>query len=271
MPKKLVTRQEVLEGDCVKLLDGMKAGRAMLAIADPPYNQGAAYDAYEDNKSYDEYMAWTRRWLGSLVRVVHKYGSIWVFAPDEWVSEIDMVCRHELKLFKRRHVIWAFTFGQKAQQNFTRSHVHLLYFLKTRSKYTFNEDALRVPSARQAVYKDKRAETKGKPPDDVWMLHRSQLEPHMTPDRDTWLESRICGTYKEREKHAPNQIPEAIMGRIVLACSDPGDLVVDPFAGTGSSGVACARHNRNYLGFDISPTCVRESRRRIAQGLKAAG
>jgi DNA modification methylase len=257
--------QTAYEGDAVAL--ARKAGKDYhLVIADPPYNFGQPYEAYVDNKSYEEYMAWTREWLHVVVSVLDKNGTLWVFAPDEWVSEIDMMCRHELKLYKRNHVIWAFTFGQKAQRRFTRAHCHILYFTKTKTQFTFNEDAVKVPSARQLVYNDKRAVAGGKPPDDVWMLLRAQLEPYMTPDKDTWLVSRVCGTFREREKHSPNQIPVPVMERIVVSTSNPGDAVLDPFCGTGASGVACARNGRDWLGYDVSKTCVEQSNRRIREG-----
>lgn len=240
-----------------------------LIIADPPYNMGVPYEAYADNKSYDEYMSWTRDWMYHASRTLHRHGSLWVFVPDEWVSEVDVLARTQLNLFKKQHVIWAYTFGVKCTKKFSRSHCHLLWFTKTKSAFTFNADAVKVASARAAVYKDKRAVAGGKPPDDTWMLLKDQLEPYMGADKDTWLESRVCGTFKERKKHSPNQIPVPLMERIVLACSNPGDLVVDPFAGTGSSGVACAKHGRNWQGYDLSATCVAESNRRIKAALAA--
>ncbi len=67
----------------------------------------------------------------------------------------------------------------------------------------------------------------------------------------------------ERRKHSPNQIPVPLMERIVLACTHKGDLVIDPFCGTGSSGVACAMYDRDYIGMDISDRCVREASNRL--------
>lgn len=248
--------------DCVAGLGGLK-DKAKLIIADPPYDFGQPYDACDDNKGYEKYMQFTRRWTCAAVEALDAHGSMFVFCPDEWVSEIDVHLRHELEMYKRRHIIWAFTFGQKATKNFTRSHCHILYFSKTKSKYTFNTAAVKVPSARQLVYNDKRAVAGGKPPDATWMLLKDQLEPYMTPDLDTWLVSRICGSFKERKDHSPNQIPVPLMERIVLACSNPGDLVVDPFAGTASSAIPCVDHGRNWTGFDLSATCVKYANARI--------
>jgi site-specific DNA-methyltransferase (adenine-specific) len=258
------TTQRAECGDCVRKLLELDTSPALI-IGDPPYNIGAAYDAHADNLSYDEYMTWTKTWIAAATQRITPYGSMWIFIPDEWVSEIDLMCRQEFKWHKRRHVVWAFTFGQRAQKNFTRSHCHLLWLTKHRTRYTYNADKVAVPSARQLVYNDKRADPNGKPPDATWMLLREQLEPYMTPDTDTWLQSRICGTFKERKKHSPNQIPLPIMERIIAATSNKGDLVVDMFAGTGASGVVAKQLQRNWLGFDLSKVCVRESNARIAK------
>lgn len=241
-----------------------------MTLADPPYNFGVPYDSYADNKTYDEYMTWTRQWLAAAVQAMHKHGALWIFVPDEWVSEIDMLARHEFKLYKRRHVIWAFTFGVACQGNFSRSHCHILYLTKAKTVRTFNDKPLRHASARTLEYADKRANPDGKLPDATWMILRDQLLPHMLPTQDVWLESRICGTFKERKKHSPNQIPLPLMERIILSCSNPGDTVVDAFVGTGGSGLLCARHGRNFLGYDVSPECVRQTNGRIAAELAAA-
>jgi DNA modification methylase len=260
MPTTLSVRKQ----DCTLGLAGLK-GKVKLLVSDPPYNFGQPYDAYSDNKSYAGYMAFTEKWMGAGVAALHPHGSMWVFCPDEWVSEIDILARKTFKLTKRRQVVWTFTFGQAAQRNFTRSHCHLLYFTKTKTKFTFNESKVRVPSARQLVYGDARANKKGKLPDDTWVLLRDQLEGAIPRDADVWLQSRVCGTFKERRKHSPNQIPVPIMERIVLACSNRGDLVADPFCGTGSLGEACARHERSYIGFDISGDAVKATRERIGR------
>lgn len=195
-------------------------------------------------------------------------GSLVVFVPDEWVSEVDILARKELRLYKKRHIIWAFTFGQKATRNFTRSHCHILWFARKKADYVFNLSQCVVPSARQLVYKDKRAVAGGKPPDATWMLLKDQLEPYMGGDKDVWLQSRVCGTFKERKRHSPNQIPVPIMDRLVRTLTLPGDLVVDPFCGSGSSGVAAVAAGCDWIGYDVSETCVAESNRRVAAAKK---
>src|SRR4029077_13074950 len=185
--------------------------------------------------------------------------------PDELVSEVDMYCKHHLGLYKRAQIIWYFTFGvcNSSGKNFSRSHAHILYYVKTKSRFTFNDQAIRVPSARALVYGDKRANPKGKAADNTWMLLKSEMESVFRPDQDTWLENRVCGTYKERQKDSPNQIPLPIMERLVLVASNPGDLVCDPFVGSGSSGVVSHRHGRRFVGMDISKQYLANAEKRI--------
>jgi site-specific DNA-methyltransferase (adenine-specific) len=100
----------------------------------------------------------------------------------------------------------------------------------------WNADAIRVPSARQEKYNDKRANPKGRVPDDVWEF------------------PRVCGTFKERRPWCPNQHPEALIERIILLSTKPGDLVLDFFGGTGTVHRVCKRLDRNSITTEISPT-----------------
>lgn len=242
------------------------AGRADLVVADPPYNMGVAYDASRDDLTDQEYVTFTRGWLGAAQVALAPHGSLWVFAPDEWAADTDVICRRELKLHRRSWVVWYFTFGVASQKNFSRSHVHLLYYTRTKTKFHFDPQAVRVPSARAAQYNDKRARPGGKQPDNTWMLLADQLQAAAKPDHDVWLESRVCGTFKERKKHAPNQIPEAVVRRIVLATSKPGDLVVDPFTGSGTTGAVAVGLGRRFRGCDLSEAAVRAAQLRIEKG-----
>jgi DNA modification methylase len=266
--KKPYYSHTIVSGDCIKAMAGLAPASINLAIGDPPYNFAQQYEAIEDKKSYADYVAWTESWVAAVHRVLHKHGTLVIFAPDEWVSEIDLMARRKFGFTKRNHIVWYFTFGQAQQLKFTRSHCHILWLTKTKTKFTFNADQIRVPSARQAVYKDTRADAAGKLPDDTWVLYKKQLEPLFSPDADTWLQSRVCGTFDERKRHSPNQLPIPLLERIVLAGSTKGDLVLDPFAGTCASAMPCIQHDRNWIGYDLSKKCVAEGKDRIAKAVK---
>jgi DNA modification methylase len=256
----------LIRADCVSGMASLRARGAIvkLVCADPPYNFGQKYADYNDKKSLDEYGHFTHEWITAAYSLLDSDGSMFVFCPDEWVSETDMLCRN-LGMTRRNWIIWQYTFGQACQRSFTRSHTHILYFTKSKTQFTFNDQAVRVPSARQAVYKDKRARAGGKLPDDTWAILKADLEQAANQPGDVWLANRVCGTYKERRKHSPNQLPTLLTDRIVRVASNPGDTVVCPFLGTGAEMESCVLLGRRFIGFDVSQECVEQSARRFQE------
>jgi site-specific DNA-methyltransferase (adenine-specific) len=138
-----------------------------------------------------------------------------------------------------------------------------LYFTKDAKRFTFNADATRIPSARQTTYADPRANPKGKLPDDVWFLRPQETpEPFFSSESDTWNVSRVCGTFKEREGWHGCQMPMGVLNRIIAAASNPGDIVLDPFNGSGTTTVAAAQLGRKYVGIDQSENYVAFAQKR---------
>jgi len=162
-------------------------------------------------------------------------------ARSGWRSAMNMppswkvIATRELGLVCRSWVVWYYTFGVNSKQKFSRSHAHLFHFVKDPDAFTFNADAIRVPSARELVYGDKRADPTGRLPDDTWILRPQDLPEGFAADADTWYFPRVCGTFKERSGWHGCQMPEQLLGRIIRASSNPGDLVLDPFGGSGTT------------------------------------
>ncbi len=254
---------EVNLGNWCDLQSELKAQSAKLVVWDPPYNLGQSYEAYHDRRTLDEYVAWAHEIMKGVIRVLHPEGSLWLFINDGLVSEMDRLLRDDFSLWRRSWVIWHYTFGQNHRRNFTPSHTHLLYFTRDKTKWTFNEDTILQPSARQIKYRDKRANPKGRLPDNTWVLFPEMLPAAFDPVGDTWLQSRVCGTFHERKRSSPNQLPEALIERIILATSNPGDLVVDPMCGTGTVGVVCKRHGRSFWGVELGSVCACEAQKRV--------
>lgn len=262
--------------DCVEWLPKLEAGAISLVVADPPYNIGYEYDNYHDRRSPRDYLDWCRRWMEGIHRALAKTGSFWLYIGDEYVSELDVLAK-EIGFHKRSHVIHYYTFGVACRKNFARSHTHLLYYTKSKTKFKFNADdpELRVPSARQLVYHDKRACPDGKLPDNTWVLHPRDLKKAFTAAEDTWLVPRVCGTFHERvergthgQKRAIPQMPEKVVERIIRASSDKGDWVADPFLGTGTTGAVAVRLGRKFMGCEISPKYTEQAAKRIAAAAK---
>jgi DNA modification methylase len=252
---------EVLNGDCVSLLAEQPEASVDLAFADPPFNIGYEYDRYDDRRARAEYLAWTESWLRAVRRVLKPSASFFVAIGDEYAAEIK-VRLDELGLQMRNWIVWHYTFGVNCTKKFNRSHAHILYYAVDAGHCTFNADEVRVPSARQTTYADRRANPKGKLPDDTWVLRPQEEERCFRPDMDTWYVARVCGTFKERIDH-PCQMPEAVLERIIRVSSRPGDLVLDPFAGSGTTLAVAKRLGRRYLGIEWSPQYAAQVRRRL--------
>src|SRR5262245_13666798 len=228
-----MTRNEVIQGDCLTRLAELPAATVDLAFADPPFNIGYEYDHYDDRRAKADYLAWTERWLTAVKRVLKPTGSFYVAIGDEFVAEVK-VRLDALGLSLRNWIVWHYTFGVNCTKKFNRSHAHLFYYIADPKKYTFHADAVRVPSARMTTYADRRANPVGKLPDDTWVLRPQETDAHFRADQDTWYESRVCGTFKERTGH-PCQMPEKVLERIIRVASSEGELVLDPFAGSGTT------------------------------------
>jgi site-specific DNA-methyltransferase (adenine-specific) len=135
--------------------------------------------------------------------------------------------------------------------------------VKDPSNYTFNENEIRVPSARQLVYADGRANPAGRLPDDTWILRPQDVANGFAADESTWYFPRVAGTFKERMGFHGCQMPEQLLGRIIRACSNPGEIVLDPFAGSGTTLAVAKKLDRKWLGFELSPEYTERATARI--------
>jgi site-specific DNA-methyltransferase (adenine-specific) len=237
----------IIHGDCIEVMRNWEHERPALIFADPPYNLGVDYGAgaKADRMSIVEFHKWSWRWIIALVGVVAPGGSVWVLTNAEWATYYSN-CLGDL-FVSRNWIIWHETFGNYTQANFAQDHRHLFYHVKPGAPHIWNPDAIRVPSDRQTKYNDKRANPKGRVPGNVWKF------------------SRLCGTFKERVDWHPAQLPSALLERIILSTSNPGDLVVDIFSGSGSMGVVCKKHGRRFIGIELNEEYVVKSRARIAE------
>ena len=258
-----MTRNEVVSGDCIARLADLPAGSVDLAFADPPFNIGYEYDRYNDRRARADYLAWTDQWLAAVQRVLKPTGSFYVAIGDEYAAEIK-VRLDALGLTMRNWIVWHYTFGVSCTKKFNRSHAHIFYYVVDPKRFTFNADTIRVPSARQTTYADRRANPLGKLPDDTWLLRPQEDDRFFGPEDDTWHVSRVCGTFKERGKH-PCQMPVALLERIVRVSSKPGDLVLDPFAGSGTTLAAAKKLGRDYLGIELSENYAERVRDRLGR------
>ena len=257
----------VLVGDCLTKLAKLPDGSIDLAFADPPFNIGYSYDVYKDKKDRGSYLDWSRQWMVGVSRVLKPNGTFWLAIGDEYAAELKLIAQDELGLTCRSWVIWYYTFGVNCKRKFSRSHAHLFHFVKDANDFTFNIDDILVPSARMTTYADRRANPKGRLPDDTWVLRPQDLLEGWNADDDTWYFPRVAGTFKERQGFHGCQMPEQLLGRIILVSSNAGETVLDPFAGSGTTLAVAKKLGRGYLGFELSADYARAVKSRLA-GIK---
>jgi DNA modification methylase len=267
----------IIQADCVELLtqltsDNNNEGFADLIFADPPFNIGYDYDKYDDKLDHDKYVDWTKKWMTACRDALLPHGSFWIAIGDDYAAEVRVTAR-QLGLTMRNWIIWYYTFGQQTKKKFARSHTHIFYFVKDAKNFIFNDAPIRVPSARQLIYKDKRADTRGRVPDDTWILRPQDIEGEeeggFTPDQDTWHISRVCGTFKERAGFHGCQMPEKLLERIILTATNEGHLVVDPFSGSGTTVTVAAQLGRKFLGIDLSENYVELGLKRVERSFSS--
>ena len=200
---------KIINGDCIEVLGKVKEPFAHLIFADPPFNIGYKYDKYYDKVKKKNYIAWTKEGMSACKKVLKPHGSFYIAIGDEYAANVKVIA-DEIGLFMRNWIIWHYTFGQQTKNKFAKSHTHIFYFVNDEKNFTFNDYAVRVPSDRQLLYHDKRANPAGKMPDDVWNTY-----------------PRVCGTFKERAGWHPCQMPESLLKSVQYVPVD-GELELLP-------------------------------------------
>ena len=229
--------------DCI---DGLKFAikegvQARLVFTDPPYNIGWDYGdgVLADTLPCQQYLAWCKTWLALLPRVLTTDGSFWLLVSDDYAAELK-VAAEDAGFILRQWLIWYESFGVNCVSKFNRCHRHLFHFVMDETNFVFHADApeVRRPSDRQTKYNDARANPAGKLWDSVWGVN-----PPIP---------RVCGTFKEAIPDSPApQLPLALLRPIIAVASDPGDLVIDPFTGNATTGVAALQLERRFLGWEL--------------------
>lgn len=253
------------QGNCIEKLRQLKTGSVDLVFADPPFNIGYEYDVYDDKRTTTDYLEFCEAWIKEVHTALKPDGTFWLAIGDEYAAELKVLSQ-QLGFHCRSWVIWYYTFGVNCVRGFSRSHTHLFHFVKDPEKFTFNGEnpAIRVASARQLVYADSRANSHGRLPDNTWILRPHDVPAGgFSPSHDTWFYSRVAGTFKEREGFHGCQMPEQLLGRIIRICSNPGDLVVDPFGGSGTTLAVAKKLGRQWMGFELSKEYVNHIQKRL--------
>ena len=245
----------IIQGDCLEELKKLPSGSVDLVFADPPYNlqlggellrpDNSKVDAVDDDwdrfASFEHYDAFTRAWLTECRRVLKDDGALWVIGSYHNIFRVGAALQ-DLGFWPLNDIVWRKSnpMPNFKGTRFANAHETLIWAAKSRGarRYTFNYDALKTAN------------------DDIQM-------------RSDWTLPLCTGEERLKDetgaKAHPTQKPEALLHRVILASTRPGDLILDPFFGTGTTGAAAKRLGRRYVGIERETQYVTLARQRIAQ------
>jgi len=254
-----MSETRLLCGDVIDTLRTLPKDCADLVITSPPYNIGKEY---ETRRGLEEYLQWCGKWMQEIHRVTKPSGAFWlnlgyleVHGKGRAVP-LPYLLWDKSPFYLLQEVVWQYGAGVAARRSFSPRNEKWLWFVKNQDDYFFDLDAVRDPDVKYPNQKKNgklKCNPLGKNPGDVWSI------PKVT--------SGSGRASTERTAH-PAQFPIAVIERIVRACSKEGDLVLDPFCGSGSTLVACVANDRRGTGIEIRPDycAIAERRLRIARG-----
>lgn len=248
--------------DAFKFLKSLEANSLDLIVSSPPYCMGKEYDK---SNSVDQFIHDHRKLAPLLVRALKPGGSLcWQvghYVRDGVVVPLDalvyLIFRRQRQLLLRNRIVWTFGHGLHAKRRFSGRHETILWFTKGEN-YKFDLDPVRVPQKYpgKKYYKGEKAgkwsgNPRGKNPSDVWEI------------------PNVKANHIEKTAH-PCQYPVALVQRLVRSLTKRGDVVADPFMGSGSTAVAAILEGRHFTGSEISPDYLKIAKKRAKEAAQGA-
>lgn len=243
--------------DAVHLLRTVPDHSVDLVIADPPY--AIAKAKWDEFASMDEYLTWCDEWIAEVVRVLTPVGSAYICGFSEILA--DLKVRAAPRFAACRWLVWYYRNKANLGRDWGRSHESILHLRRSRDtridvdavRIPYNGHTVRYPTRVQAVSSQyARGERR-----DSWEPHPLGAKP-----RDVFEIPVLCNGMEEKTQHE-TQKPEALIEKLVLASSEAGQLVLDPFMGSGTTAVIAERLGRRWLGCDADPRYVAMARQRL--------
>ena len=235
-----------------------------LMVTSPPYNINISYGnkwvngkllstkgkKYKDNLDEDEYKLMLHKVIEETKRVLKDDGQIWFniknkydkgnMIPPFWIMDYFQ------DMYLKNVVIWNFDWGGSTGKRFCSRYEYVFFFTKHKENYTFNLDDVKIPALN---YRPDRYKSQLKNPSDVWKI------------------SLVSGNSQERTDH-PAQYPEELIERIIKTGTKPGDLVLDPFMGSGTTAVCAQNLDRSFVGYETEKDFIKIAKQRLDNGKK---
>jgi site-specific DNA-methyltransferase (adenine-specific) len=250
---------KVFQGDALSALDLVPNGSVNLIFADPPYNIGKRFGDFVDAWESDEaYADWCMSWLEKCIEKLSANGSLYVMSSTQCIPYLDILLRKKLNILSR--IVWSYdSSGVQAKNHFGSMYEPILFCVKDKENYIFNNQDILVEaktgSQRKLIDYRKAIPTP----------YNTQKVPG-----NVWEFPRVRYRMEEYEEH-PTQKPEALLERVILASSNPGDVVMDPFSGTFTTGAVAKRLNRKTINIELNLDYVGIGLRRLGLATELDG
>jgi adenine-specific DNA-methyltransferase len=241
LPERIAANDTAIaiHGDALDVLKSIKPGVINLIFADPPYNIGKDFGNGHESLSDDQYLEWCYEWIDECSRVLHRQGTFYLMAATQYMPHLDVFAKERFHVLSR--IIWSYdSSGVQPKRKFGSNYEPILMLIKDFNNYTFNREAILVEAKTGA--------------------ERNLIDYRKTPPQpyskkktpgNVWDFPRVRYRMPEYENH-PTQKPEALLERIILASSNPGDLVFDPFGGSFTTGAVAVRLERRAISCDVN-------------------
>ena len=242
-------RDQILVGDCLKALRKIPDASVDVCFADPPFNLKKRYSKYHDHKADADYLAWCEEWIRELVRVTKPTGSIAIYNIPKWLTHYTTVLNREAHF---RHWISWDAMTAPMGRTLIPAHYGILFYTKSRKDFKFFE--IRAPHKRCRLCDGFLKDYGGK---------KDQMHPFGQLVSDVWSDIHRTRHKIRRDEH-PCQLPIHLVERIILMSTAPGDVVLDPFLGTGTTAIAAKQLGRRFIGLELDANYARIARQRVA-------
>jgi site-specific DNA-methyltransferase (adenine-specific) len=251
-------QNKTINDDLFRILDLLPSAVVDLLIVDPPYNLSKSFNGRAFRRvSTHDYQRWLESWLPPLIRTLKPSGSVYLFG--DWRSSAAIQSVAERHLVLRNRITWEREKGRGAARNWKNCHEDVWFCTKS-DEYKFNVQSVKLIRRVLAPYRD----ANGKPKD--W-VSSTQGRHRLTYPSNIWTDMTVPFWSMAENTNHPAQKPEKLLARLILASSDAGDLVLDPFLGSGTTSVVAKKLGRRYIGIEIDQEycCLTEKRLVLAE------
>lgn len=239
----------VLKGDCLEVLATLPDNSVDMCFADPPFNLEKKYSSYNDQRLPHEYLEWCEKWLRELFRVTKPTGSIFVHNIPRWLTYYASILNDFANF---RHWISWDAMSNPLGKTLLPAHYGILFYTKQPNGFKYYD--VRAPHKRCRICNAYLKDYGGK---------KDQMHPFGTLVSDVWTDIHRIRHNVHRDEH-PCQLPIPLLERLVLMSTDPGDVVLDPFLGTGTTAIAAKALGRHYIGIELDPEYVKIAKHKLA-------